>query len=564
MSHEDEQIPDAGGPGDDTGEPSVLDAIAAEAVPDEPTGGDQVPDRAAEAGEPDATEVIETDDATEVLESGDVTEVIETGDASDPGDEPDAETTAVLPTVENDATSIFAPVERDPDEADAAGEDEPAKRNWRKRIGIAALVTVALAGSYVGAAYALADRVPRDTTVLGTEIGSMTAAAAVVAIDDLNETWQAKAVAVRAGEQRATLDPITAGLSIDAQATVDAITGFSLDPRRLWLQVTGSGAADPVLGINDARLNAAVRALATELAVDPVDATAGFDGASLVTTPAITGHVLKVEDAKDAIEAGWLTKTRPIELPTTETEPQLTQEKLDRFVAESVDPLLAGPVTVTVGDHQIALEPAVLASAQAIVTESGDFVMTPDPQILHDAVMTLDPTLGTEPVNARFDWNDAGPVLVPGVDGVGIDAQAVSDAIMVATQTPERLAVTDAVPVPPEVTTEYLQSMGITERIVSFSTPLTSEPTRTRNIRHATEFISGTLVPPGGTFNTLEVIGPITAANGYINSGMVINGIHIDGMGGGLSQIGTTTFNAGFEAGYADLEHHPHLSLIHI
>ena len=179
-------------------------------------------------------------------------------------------------------------------------------------------------------------------------------------------------------------------------------------------------------------------------------------------------------------------------------------------------------------------------------------------QAMLDAVMTLDPTLSTEPINARFDWNDAGPVLVPGADGVGIDVQAVSDAIMAATKTPERIAETDAVTVPPEVTTEYLESMGITEMIVHFSTPLTSEPTRTQNIRHATEFITGTLVPPGGRFDTLAVIGPITYANGYIDSGMVINGLHIDGLGGGLSQIGTMTFNAGFEAGYIDVEHHPH------
>jgi vancomycin resistance protein YoaR len=556
-------------PATEESEPLVADDVEPPATEETKSLGMDDEDPQAEKSEPLVADDAEPkDEETSVLPALDDTEVLATEDTEllsrDDAEPPALDETSVLPAVDEDGTSILDPVfgsTDEPSDEPAAldeSDEQPTKRRWPKIVGISTLVALIIAGAYVGAAYALADRVPRDTTVLGAEIGSLSSADAIVELEGLNETWQQEAVEVTAGGQETTFEPGDAGLAIDAEATVESVTGFSLDPRSLWLHLTGASEVAPVLKVDDAKLNATVRVLAEELRVEPVDASAAFEGAELVTTPAVVGHELRIEDAKDAIEAEWLTESRPIALPTTETEPDLTQDELDAFVRDAVEPLLAGPVTVIVGDHQIPLEPAVLASAQTITTDTGDFVLTTTPQVLHDAVMTLDPTLSTEPINARFDWNDAGPVLVPGADGVGIDVQAVSDAIMAATKTPERIAETDAVTVPPEVTTEYLESMGITEMIVHFSTPLTSEPTRTRNIRHATEFITGTLVPPGGRFDTLEVIGPITYANGYIDSGMVINGLHIDGLGGGLSQIGTMTFNAGFEAGYIDVEHHPH------
>ena len=63
---------------------------------------------------------------------------------------------------------------------------------------------------------------------------------------------------------------------------------------------------------------------------------------------------------------------------------------------------------------------------------------------------------------------------------------------------------------------------------------------------------------PDGTFSLTEALGPVTAENGYINAGVLVGGEHVQGMGGGLSQVSTTTFNAAYLAGYEDIEHRPH------
>lgn len=63
---------------------------------------------------------------------------------------------------------------------------------------------------------------------------------------------------------------------------------------------------------------------------------------------------------------------------------------------------------------------------------------------------------------------------------------------------------------------------------------------------------------PGEEFSLIEALGPITEANGYVVSHVVENGFVTNALGGGLSQISTTTFNAAFEAGMEDIAHKPH------
>jgi vancomycin resistance protein YoaR len=94
--------------------------------------------------------------------------------------------------------------------------------------------------------------------------------------------------------------------------------------------------------------------------------------------------------------------------------------------------------------------------------------------------------------------------------------------------------------------------------VSSFSTPLTSEPIRTKNLERGAELLTGALVKPGETFSLIDTLSPITVENGYYAAGIVSNGIHTEGVGGGLSQMGTTTYNAGYFAGYDDVEHRPH------
>ena len=70
--------------------------------------------------------------------------------------------------------------------------------------------------------------------------------------------------------------------------------------------------------------------------------------------------------------------------------------------------------------------------------------------------------------------------------------------------------------------------------------------------------IDGALVRPGETFSLNDHTGPRTAAQGYVEAGVIQNGEFATAVGGGVSQVATTMFNAVFFAGLEDVYHKPH------
>jgi vancomycin resistance protein YoaR len=66
------------------------------------------------------------------------------------------------------------------------------------------------------------------------------------------------------------------------------------------------------------------------------------------------------------------------------------------------------------------------------------------------------------------------------------------------------------------------------------------------------------VVRPGETFSLNDRTGPRTTAQGYVEAGVISNGAFTTGVGGGVSQVATTMFNAVFFAGLEDVYHKPH------
>ena len=98
----------------------------------------------------------------------------------------------------------------------------------------------------------------------------------------------------------------------------------------------------------------------------------------------------------------------------------------------------------------------------------------------------------------------------------------------------------------------------MTERVSTFTTNFPYAEYRNVNIPRAAELIDGTLLRPGETFSLNRVVGERTKANGFTEGYVVADGIFKKDLGGGVSQMATTTFNAMYFAGLKDVEHKPH------
>ncbi|MBO0610627.1 VanW family protein [Myceligenerans salitolerans] len=441
-------------------------------------------------------------------------------------------------------------------DGDPAERAAAVTRNRRIGIGAGAAVVVLIA-VYAIAAVVQADVVPVGTTVAGAELGGQsTAEAADILAEALTET-AAKPVELVAGKASTTLDPVAAGLAVDVAATADSLTGFSLSPARMWRHLFGAGPATPVLDVDDKAFASVVAGLEESMAVAPVDGAVEFTGVTPTATSAQDGTRIDPDAAARAIRSAWLVEDGPVELPTRTVPPEITQEETDAALAEAKK-IVSGPVEVSAGGQRAQLPPKVLASAASFVVKDGELAARFDGATLTRAIVERTDNLLTMADGAQFSFASGRPEVVGGELGTTLADGPTRSAIRAAALGAERTATLEVVRQTPENSTQALRAMGVEEVVAEFSTPLTNDYVRTQNLIRGAEMITGDLIRPGETFSLISALSPITLANGYVASGMIIGGQHIDGVGGGLSQMATTSYNAAMIAGFEDVEHHPH------
>lgn len=526
----------------------------------------------------DDTVVVRSGDRTEVFPAVQATVPVATAAATDPepaqstADEPAGSAAGAAATSPASAgsaastsaqsapqTSTDAASTSDPSEDSVLSDfdrDEKSRR-WPRNLLWTACGVLVLAGAYVGAQWYFADRIPRETTVAGIDIGGLSNDAAIERLESELGGIAAEPLPVTAGESTTTIDPAAAGLTFDARATVEGLTAFSLSPSRLLSQISGGDAVEPVTVVDDAALDAAVATMSADLQVEPTSGTVSFVDGAAVATEAVEGSAVDAEAATELVRTTWLTAARPLVVPTEAVEPEITQAETDEALAVA-EKVASAPVTVTVADQSAEIPAETVAAAASMTPVDGALQLAFDGELLVQDVVDRTTDLLSDAADAKFVFVDGTPQIEAGLPGTTLDPAALAAAVQTAATGDDRTAPVELVESDPAQSTEALQALGINEVVSEFSTPLTNEPVRTENLRIAAEKVTGTLVLPGEVFDLTEVIGPITKANGYQEAHIISNGQIVDGVGGGLSQMSTTTYNAGFYAGMVDLEHRPH------
>lgn len=108
----------------------------------------------------------------------------------------------------------------------------------------------------------------------------------------------------------------------------------------------------------------------------------------------------------------------------------------------------------------------------------------------------------------------------------------------------------------PKYTVAYYEKMN--NNIGSFSTIINNSAGGVANIKLASSRINDTLLYPGDVFSYYETLGPTTAAAGFQDAPVIINGKLEDGIGGGVCQVSSTLYNAVLLAELEIVERHNH------
>ena len=438
-------------------------------------------------------------------------------------------------------------------------------------IGLGLLVLI-----WGGAAIATTQHIFAGSTVSGIDVGDMSPAEARQAVDDQVGAALTYPVILTVNDSTDTLVPADSGVSVDADASVDRLVGPTLNPVTLIKRLSGSD-VDAVTTVDTEALTAALNERLDTLATGTADAVVTLDGTTPVVTPGATGTGLDVDASVKSLSADWPLGQEAIALASGTAKPAITDEDAQTFVDSVLTPLLADDLTITaVGTSaektatgkQLVLSPEQIASLTTISTADGELSAVLDSQRLHDDLIAAMGPIETQAVNAGWtiDGSATGaagakPQYVAPSSGEGIDMAALTQQL-IDTGTTKSASADRTVAIPmtttePDTTTPEAD-WGITEVTGEFATPFNSEPGRDQNLIRGAEQMNGQVVMSGQTFSVEEALGPVDYEHGFTDAGVISNGQHVDALGGGLSQIGTTMFNVGFEAGMDDVEHHPH------
>jgi vancomycin resistance protein YoaR len=242
-------------------------------------------------------------------------------------------------------------------------------------------------------------------------------------------------------------------------------------------------------------------------------------------------------------------------VPVASVPPAVADEAA-RLARARAERLTRGPVRITHPSGSVTLPRRTLLQALTFTPADGTIAVGIDPDGIAPALRDTFGALETEPVPATFRVTGDRVGVVPGRPGRTVDAAGVARALERGTGPRSvRLRVTTLAPA---LTTAQARDMGITELVSEFSTPYDCCQPRVTNIQRGAAILDGTIIPEGGTFSLNEVLGERTTARGFVAAPQINAGKLEDAVGGGVSQIATTMFNAAFFAGLNLVSHTPH------
>jgi vancomycin resistance protein YoaR len=340
----------------------------------------------------------------------------------------------------------------------------------------------------------------------------------------------------------------------------------------------------PVSKGNPVAVGQAIDRVRPQLDRPSVEGTIRFDGARPVPVPPDPGHVVDAAAAPGVVLEHWLDPA-PVALPVTPQPVSVTQDGIDTAMREVAQPAVAGPAYVVGDGRNATLSP----------TEIGTFLrFDPDgtgglrPRVdVPVAQAVVDRDLGpteAEAKDASLRFEGAAATVVPAVTGRQIDypktfaglvdvLRKPADAAPPTTFTPPPTPPggTPAPPppatgravnavyttTPPKVTTEALQALGPATVIGEFQTGGFAADSG-QNIKRVADQVNGATVKPGDTFSLNGFTGPRDAGQGYVEAGIIEDGVPARGIGGGISQFATTLYNATYFAGLQEVEHSEH------
>ncbi|HCT5224649.1 VanW family protein [Corynebacterium striatum] len=431
-------------------------------------------------------------------------------------------------------------------------------KGWRITLGVIVGLLLIAGIAYTWDVIANQGKVPRATSVGGVDISSMERTAAVEKLERELGDVETKPVNVTSGEKSSQLVPAESGLTLNYQKAVDGIPDASYNPvTRLFSFVKATQEIPVAVDIDDTALDGALERVKNELSFAPKDGMLELNNGQLKVTKPVLGQTVEPDDLKNGITENWLDPAG-VEVEPVEVEPAINDDAIEAMRTGDVAKALDNPLTIN-GENNVAgtLRKDEIAQFVSIEAKDGKLelkVDTPKAQQLFEERMDGAQVPGQ---NAKISFSGDKMNVTPSVDGSIIDWEKTLKDFDKRVKGDERTWDADYKPDPAEYTTEMAEKATFNDTVSEFSTGGFSGASG-ENIRRVAAQVDGAVVNPGETFSLNGYTGPRGTAQGYVESGIIINGHSGTAVGGGISQFATTLYNAAYFAGFEDVAHTPH------
>lgn len=279
----------------------------------------------------------------------------------------------------------------------------------------------------------------------------------------------------------------------------------------------------------------------------------GFDREKIVS---------EIQDAVANVEP------KNIELTLSETLPFFTEEDIEKNRDQVSSYLETAPIILQYKDESWTFDADDIASWLSFQTNT----LAVDPARLEESITAVHDAIYTTPQEGKFepiiDENDAITdfrTLVEPQEGQAIDFEKTADGISTwienasSGKDQEESIPVYVTTISPKYTKETIKNLGIVEVLGTGTSNMAgSPPNRVVNIQRGAELLDGLLIAPDEIFSLNEALRPYTAENGYLAELVIVGDKTIPEYGGGLCQIGTTTFRTTMNSGLDIIERAAH------
>jgi len=413
-----------------------------------------------------------------------------------------------------------------------------------------------LGGTVLGLAFAGSpERLPAGSQIAGVDVSGLTPGQARALLEKKSKDLANDPVVFTAEGKSWRVRPSSVVVDVDWGAAVQAAQrqGEGFGPlrglKRLGVRVFG-GEVAPTSRVYESAVTAYVSRFARGVDRPRVEPSLRLKGYEAEIVPGRNGRVIDRAAAQKVLVQGLTSLSRqPVPLPLKIDRTHVTTRDLAGAEVKA-DTALSAPADIAYGPGGWHLSQRKIARLLTLPKKGETDLRLAGPPA-NRFFANLRKRVDHAPKDARFAIGARNVVrVVPAQAGRKLDEKATTRNIMAALlSTSNRKADLAVATAAPERTTRDAKAMGITGLVGAYETFYGGVANRIHNVQLVAHLIDDHYIAPNETFSFNATTGERSESKGFLEAPVIINGELKTGLGGGVCQVSTTTFNAAYEAG---------------